>query len=133
MSSPSPTPPPAVPEPLPPAVPVPAPALTSDDRLWIVLAHLSVFLGVGLLVPLIIYLVKRPENPRVAAQAREALNFHLSVLLYTMVCVPLVFIIVGIPMLLILGVTSLILAIVAAVKSSDGEDYRYPLTIRLVS
>jgi hypothetical protein len=107
--------------------------LTSDDRLWIVLAHLSVFLGVGLLVPLIIYLVKRPENPRVAAQAREALNFHLSVLLYSMVCVPLVIIIIGIPMLLMLAVTSFILAIVAAVKSSDGEDYRYPLTIRLVS
>lgn len=130
MTPSAPTPPPSVPDFLPPSVP--ASTLSGDDRLWIVLSHLSVFLGVGLLLPLIVYLVKRPDNPRVAAQAREALNFHLSVLIYGMVCLPLVILIVGIPMLVILAVTSFILAIVAAVKSSDGEEYRYPLTIRLI-
>lgn len=118
----------------PPLVPAaPVPALSSDDRLWIVLSHLSVFLGVGLLLPLIIYLVKRTDSPRVAAQAREALNFHISVLIYSLLCIPLVIIIIGIPMLFIVGFVSLVLAVVAAVKSSDGIDYRYPLTLRLVS
>jgi uncharacterized Tic20 family protein len=54
------------------------------------------------------------------------------VLIYSLCCVPLVFIFIGIPILVIIGLASLILAVVAAVKASDGGCYRYPLTLRLV-
>ncbi|HEY9175836.1 MAG TPA: DUF4870 domain-containing protein [Verrucomicrobiae bacterium] len=64
--------------------------------------------------------------------AREALNFHISVLIYTLCCIPLVFILVGIPLLIVLGLGSLVLAIIATIKASDGGCYRYPLTLRLV-
>jgi hypothetical protein len=39
---------------------------------------------------------------------------------------------IGIPLLFVIGIASLIFAVVAAVKASDGLCYRYPLTLRLV-
>ncbi|MGK0197767.1 MAG: putative Tic20 family protein, partial [Yoonia sp.] len=56
--------------------------LTSDEKLWSVLSHLSLLLGVGILLPLIVYLVKKGDSPAVAEHAKEALNFHISVYLY---------------------------------------------------
>jgi uncharacterized Tic20 family protein len=106
--------------------------LNSSDRLLVVLSHLSGFLGVGLLLPLIIYLVKKDDAPAVAAQACEALNFHISVLIYAIACIPLVFVLIGIPLLIALSLATLVLSIVAAVRSSDNTPWRYPLTLRFV-
>ncbi len=105
----------------------------TDDKLWIVISHLSLFLGVGILLPLIIYLVKKDESQMVRHHSKEALNFHISIYLYAMLCFPLLMIIVGFPLLLLLGVTSSILAILAAVRGAECQAYRYPLTIRFVS
>jgi len=116
----------------PPPPPTGAP-LAGDDKLWIVLSHLSVLFGVGLLLPLIIYLVKRGDSPAVAYHSREALNFHITVLLYSIVCGLLVFVIIGIPLLALLGLATFVLAIVAAIKGADNVPYRYPMTLRLVS
>jgi uncharacterized Tic20 family protein len=96
-------------------------------------SHLSVFLGIGfLLAPLVIYLAMKDESEYVAANAREALNFHISVLLYGLCCIPLCLIFIGLPLLILLGVAMYIFAIVATIKAADGGCYRYPLTIRLV-
>ena len=103
-----------------------------NEKIWSMLSHLSALLGVGFILPLVVYLAMRQESKYVAENAREALNFHLSVLIYCLCCVPLVFILIGIPLLIIIGVGSLVLAIIATVKASDGHSYRYPLTLRLV-
>jgi uncharacterized Tic20 family protein len=105
----------------------------SNDKLFVVLCHLSVFLGVGLILPLIVYLVKKDESEFVAFHAKESLNFHLSVLIYGIVCAILVFVVIGAFLLMILGVAVVVLAVIAAVKSSAGEHYRYPLTIRFIN
>ena len=76
--------------------------------------------------------MKRGESPSVDEHGKESLNFQISVTIYAAVCVLLIFVVIGIPMLILLGVISLILVIVAAVKASSGEFYRYPLTIRLI-
>lgn len=115
-----------------PPPPVPQPAFNSSDRLLVVLAHLSGLLGVGLLLPLIVYLVKKDDAPAVAAHACEALNFHISLLIYAIACIPLIFLLIGVPMLFALGVTGLVLAVVGAVRASEGKPWRYPLTLRLV-
>ena len=104
----------------------------SNDKLLVVLGHLSVFLGVGLILPLIIYLVKKDESEFVAFHAKEALNFHLSVLIYGIGCAILILVVIGAFLLMALGVAVLVLAIVAAIKSAAGEYYRYPLTIRFI-
>ena len=103
-----------------------------SDKIWSMLCHLSALLGVGFVLPLVVYLAMRKESEYVAANAREALNFHISVPIYSLCCIPLVFILIGIPLLIVLGLGSLILAIIATIKASDGQCYRYPLTLRLV-
>jgi len=96
--------------------------------------HLSVFLGIGfILLPLVVYLAMRHESEYVAANAREALNFHISVLIYILFCVPLFFFcFIGGFLAAAVPVFMFIFSIVAAVKASDGGCYRYPLTLRLI-
>ena len=103
-----------------------------NDKIWSIFCHLSAFLGVPFLLPFVVYLAMRKESEYVACNAREALNFHISLLIYGLCCIPLVFIIIGIPMLILLGLFGLVMAVVAAVKASDGTCYRYPLTIRMI-
>ncbi len=105
---------------------------TGYDKIWTLLCHLSFFVGLPFLLPLIVYLAMRNDSQYVAENAREALNFHISVLIYSLICIPLTFILIGIPLLVLIWLSSLILAIMAAVKVSNGACYRYPLTIRLV-
>jgi uncharacterized Tic20 family protein len=88
--------------------------------------------GAGILLPLVVYLAMKNECEYVRANAREALNFHLSLLIYCLGCIPLIFVLIGIPLLMVMAVGAFVLAIVAAVKASDGGCYHYPLTLPLV-
>lgn len=98
-----------------------------------ILCHLAVFIGVPLLLPFVVWLVKRNEPDMVGAHAAEALNFHLSMLLYSLCCVPLIFLFgLGAVLAMAIGVATLVLAIIAAIRASENVLYRYPLTIRLV-
>mgnify|MGYP006296467399 CR=1 FL=1 len=118
----------------PPSQPAQTPPVNlASDKLWNVLCHLSAFLGVGLILPLIVYLVTKDDHQStIPDHAREALNFHLSLFLYSLVSLALCLVLVGFLLLPIIAIAGLVLAIVAAVKASNNEFYRYPLTIRLV-
>lgn len=107
-------------------------APSGNHKIWSMLCHVSTFLGVGFILPLIVYLAMKDESDYVRSNAREALNFHISILIYGICCIPLVFVVIGIPILILLGIGSLVLSIVAAIRASDGGTYRYPLTLRLV-
>jgi uncharacterized Tic20 family protein len=121
-----------------------APMSPESARQWAMLAHLSAFagliIGFSFLGPLVVYLIKKDEDAFVADQAREALNFNLSALLYFAVAgiltFVLIFVIIGllfIPLILAMAVGWVVLVIVAAVAANRGQAYRYPLTIRFVS
>jgi uncharacterized protein len=101
------------------------------------IAHLSALAGlvIGLnwLGPLIVYLVKKDEHPFIADQSREALNFNLSVFIYIIASAILIILVVGLLLLPAVAIAWLVLTIIAAVRANNGEAYRYPLTIRLVS
>lgn len=123
------SPPPPLPSSPPPARVAPA----SGDKALMVLCHVSALLSVPYLFPFIVWLTKKDEaDPTLANHAKEALNFHISLAIYALCCVPLIFIGVGILLLLAIPVAGLVLAIVAAVKAAEGGFYRYPLTIRLI-
>jgi uncharacterized Tic20 family protein len=116
----------------PPIVPALPPHPSNNDRLLAILCHLSGLIGVPLLLPFVVYLVMKEDSAFVKDHAREALNFHLSIIIYTLLCVPLVMIVVGVVFLVALGIFSLVVAIIAAMKASDCAGYRYPLCIRLL-
>jgi hypothetical protein len=78
-------------------------------------------------------LTQGPRSPYVRAQSVEALNFNISVLIYSVIAWILVIVLIGFVALAALFVFQVVFTIIAAVKTSNGESYRYPLTIRLVS
>jgi uncharacterized Tic20 family protein len=133
-TTPDPMPPGDVPPPLsygyPP--PPPAPLPPNEERLWAMLAHLSYFVF-SIFAPIIIMVVFGPRSAFVQDQAKEALNFHITLLIAAVVSGVLILVGIGVILLPVVAVYGLVFAILAAVKANDGELYRYPLTLRLVS
>lgn len=113
--------------------------------MWAMLCHLAglcglIFPSFGALVgPLVVWLLKRNEHPAIDAAGKEALNFHLSALLYTWGLILIGFLtlwlLIGFLFLLMasaVAILALVFSVVAAVRTSDGHVYRYPATIRFI-
>jgi uncharacterized Tic20 family protein len=83
--------------------------------------------------PLLIMLIAGPQRPLTRANAVEALNFQLTMLIGIVVSIPLLFVLVGLITLPIIVIGGIVLSILAAVAAGRREVYRYPLTIRMVS
>jgi hypothetical protein len=103
-----------------------------DQRLWATLAHLS-GLVLSIIGPLVIYLLMKDRGRFVRSQALEALNFQITVLIAVIVSSALIFVLIGLVLLPIVGVAAFVLMILAGIAANRGEEYRYPLTLRLVS
>jgi len=112
--------------------------LSESERNWSMLCHLSAFSGFffpfgGIIGPLICWLSKRDESSWVNENGKASLNFQLSMLLYIVLAIPLCFIIVGIPIVIMLGTLKVICIIIGSVKASKGEEFRYPISIPFIS
>ncbi|UUZ81688.1 DUF4870 domain-containing protein [Paenibacillus sp. P26] len=105
--------------------------VTSDERNLALLSHLLCFIG-SIFAPLIIWLIKKDQSAFVEEHARESLNFQISLMIYSFVSGILCFVIIGFVLLPVLGVFALVVILIATVKASKGEYYRYPLCIRLI-
>jgi uncharacterized protein len=118
--------------------PAPSAAPTESERTWGMLAHLSALAGVVVwllgcvLGPLAVYLARRDSSEFVADHAREALNFNITVALAAIVCIALMVVFVGFILGTALFIAWLVLTLIAAIRASEGERYRYPLSLRLV-
>ena len=109
----------------------PATPPTPDEKTMGILSHILSLVG-WFIAPLIIYLVKKDESAYVREQAKESLNFQLTVLICYIVSWFLIFIFIGIILIIILGIADLILVILATIKASEGKLYRYPVNFRLI-
>ncbi|MBT8136861.1 MAG: DUF4870 domain-containing protein [Gammaproteobacteria bacterium] len=112
--------------------------ISKDERTWAMLTHLSALTafftgGFGAIIgPLVVWLIKKDEMPFVDDQGKEALNFQITMLIATIVSAVLVLVLIGFLMLVVVGIFDLVMVIIAAVKANDGEQFRYPLTIRFL-
>ncbi|MDQ3622768.1 MAG: DUF4870 domain-containing protein [Verrucomicrobiota bacterium] len=112
--------------------------VNKEQRVWALAAHLSALAGLvipvigNIVPPLIIWAIKKDEMPFVADQAKEALNFQITVTIFVAICVVFFFLIVPIFVAIAAGIAALILTIIAAIKANEGVAYRYPLALRLV-
>ncbi len=109
------------------------PLTPADQRLWAVLSHLGTLL-VWVFAPLVIWLAFRGRGAFLEDHAKESLNFQITVAITAAVLGFLSIVTFGLGALLYVpyGVLVLVFLIIAAVKASQGETYRYPLTLRLV-
>jgi len=103
-----------------------------DVNTYNLLMHLS-SLVFGFLGPLVMWLISKDKDPRIDEHGKEAVNFQISLILYYILCVIGFFLIVGIFLIFAVLAIQIIFTIIAAVKASNGESYRYPLTIRFIS
>jgi uncharacterized Tic20 family protein len=109
-----------------------------QERNWAVAAHLAGFLKyllplAYLAAPLAIWLSQRDVSDYVDDHAREALNFQISITIYTAIGILLSWVLIGYVILAGLVILDTFAAVVAALRASRGEPYRYPLSLRLVS
>jgi uncharacterized Tic20 family protein len=109
--------------------------LSSDERNMGMLCHLLSFLtciGIPSFVgPLVIWLTKKDESAFIDENGKESLNFQISICIYCMLCVPLIFFIIGFFMIAGLAILDMICVVLASIAASEGRVYRYPLSIRL--
>jgi uncharacterized protein len=124
------------PPPPPPAGPYQAQTALSpaDEKLWATLIHIGGILF-GFLPALIGYLVLKDRGPFIRAHSATALNFQISLVIYSIALSIIGIITLGIGFLLFipLGIAALVFMIIAAVTANNGQPYTYPLTITFVS
>ena len=110
-----------------------------QDNQLIVLTHLSqlitMVIGFGsLLVPLILWATQKDKVYTMDEHGKNIVNFQLSMLIYALICIPLIFLFgLGIVGLIGIGVISFIFPIINAVEASHGEIAKYPLSLHFIS
>ena len=113
----------------------PAKVLPSTDaNQYSMFIHLSQFLGIftggiGLLVPVILWLIKKDESPVIDNNGKIVINWILSFLIYAACAGILCVIVIGIPLLIALGICDFIFIILGSIKASSGVLWKYPLSI----
>src|SRR5205809_2418699 len=80
---------------------------TSDDKTMAILSHVLTFVA-SFVAPLIIYVVKKDNSTFATDHAKESLNFQITVIIAAIICIPLIFIIIGLLLLWAIGIASII-------------------------
>ncbi|MCC5879097.1 MAG: DUF4870 domain-containing protein [Idiomarina sp.] len=107
-----------------------------DSNQYAMFIHLSLLIGlifpwIGLIVPLVLWLVKK-EDPIVDQHGRVVVNWLISSFIYSIVAIILMVVLIGIPMLLALVVCHFVFAIIGGMKAKSGELWQYPLSIKFL-
>jgi len=112
--------------------------MRTDNQL-LVITHLCQLLTPltgfgGLIVPLVLWVTQKDKVYGMDEHGKQIINFQLSVIIYAILCIPLIFLFgLGILLLIILGIISLIYPIINAIKTSNGETPKYPLSLNFIS
>lgn len=104
---------------------------TNDEKTLAILSHILCIVA-GFIAPLVIYLIKKDNSAFVTAHAKESLNFQITVILAYLVSFVLVFVLIGIPLMIIIGLVNLILVIIATIRASEEKLYKYPFSIKFI-
>jgi len=124
---------------LPAAVPLLDPvAAEQQTRQWAMFLHLSLLAGfvvplAGLVLPIVIWQLKKTELPELDVHGKIVVNWIISAIIYAFGCVILSFLIIGIPLLIGLAIVAVVFPVIGAVKANNGEVWRYPLSLTFVS
>ena len=105
---------------------------SNDDKNIATVTHLggTVF---SFIPALIVWILKKDDSAYISDQAKEALNFQITVLIAQFIAGILAIILIGFIFMGIIWILNVIFCIIAAVASSKGEAYRYPLCLRLIN
>ena len=109
-----------------------------EARKWAMICHISALAGlvgsgIGFVVaPLLVWLIKKEDHVFIDQQGKEAVNFQITMILALFVAAILCFVLIGFFILIAVALVMVILPIIAAVRTNEGEEYRYPFSIRFI-
>jgi len=108
--------------------------IVKEARQWAMFIHLSQFASyvfplVGIILPVLLWQLKKDELPGIDAHGRATLNWIISAICYAVVCIPLCFLIIGIPITFILVLAAIIFPVIGAIKANEGILWKYPASI----
>lgn len=108
--------------------------LQRETNQWAMFIHFSMLAGwviplAGIVVPILLWQLKKDELPGIEPHAHVVMNWIVSSLVYAVICYLLLLIVIGVFGFFILGVLTVIYAIVGGVKANDGELWEYPGTL----
>ena len=105
---------------------------SNDDKNIATVTHLggTVF---SFIPGLLVWILKKDDSAYIADQAKEALNFQITVLIASFIASILIWLIIGLALLPIIWLVNIVFCIIAAIASSKGQLYRYPLCLRLIN
>lgn len=110
---------------------------SKDEKNWAMFCHLSALAGFiipfgNVIGPLVLWQMKKTESAFIDNQGKEALNFQITMIIAALVCLVLIFVLVGAFLLPVVGIITLIFTVIGAIKANEGVAYRYPFALRLV-
>ncbi len=105
---------------------------SNDEKNIATITHLAGTLF-SIVPALIVWVLKKEDSEYIAMQAKEALNFQITVLVAQLVAGILVWILIGFLLLPIIWLVNIVLCIIATISTSRGESYRYPICLRLIN
>ena len=113
--------------------PVAGQVMGINEELYSMLMHLSQLLvvsGLGIIVPIAMWVIGKDESDFVRRQGNRMMNWFLSSLIYMVVFGLLCLVVIGIPLLMLLAILEIVFPIIAALKANNGEFWSYPMAIR---
>ena len=112
--------------------------ISDSEKQYAMFIHISQFAGViipglGWILPLVLWLTKKDTSSYIDANGNIVMNWIISCFLYAIGATILTFILIGIPLLIALGICSLIFTIIGAIRANDGILWPYPLSIKFIN
>jgi uncharacterized protein len=106
-----------------------------EAKQWAMWLHLSLLAGIlipgaGFIAPIVIWQIKKDDLPMLDAHGKMAVNWLISSLIYGAICFLLSFVLIGIPLLVILGILSIVFPIIGGIKANEGILWKYPLSMK---
>lgn len=92
----------------------------------------NLFSGGGWIIAIVMWIISKEKSEEVDIRGKDMTNWIISWMIYAVAGGLLCFILIGIPIVIALGIGALVCPIIAAIKASNGEPWKYPLTIQFI-
>jgi len=106
-------------------------------RVYCMVLHLSQLAGyalpgAGWAVPIVMWAANKDQSPEIDVHGKIVLNWMITALIAGFLCFLLSFILIGIPLLFILGLVCIIYPIIGGIKANDGQVWHYPGSFKFI-
>lgn len=108
-----------------------------SENSYIALMHIAQFGGyivplLGFILPVVMWMQFKDQNAAIDRHGKNIVNFMISWIIYAIVAGILCLVVIGLPLLALLGISQIVFVVMAAIKAANGEYWKYPLTIDIV-